>query len=43
MARRYLIRNIRVEQNHADHWYNWATDPAWMFQPCCSGIRHWKP
>ena len=25
MARRYLIRNIRVEQNHADHWYNWAT------------------
>lgn len=24
MARRYLIRNIRVEQNHADHWVNWA-------------------
>lgn len=23
-ARRYLIRNIRVEQNHADHWMNWA-------------------
>ncbi|RMD00686.1 TenA family transcriptional regulator [Aquitalea palustris] len=26
MARRYLIRNIRVEQNHADHWVNWATE-----------------
>lgn len=24
-ARRYLIRNIRVEQNHADHWLEWAT------------------
>lgn len=24
LARRYLIRNIRVEQNHADHWLEWA-------------------
>lgn len=24
MARRYLIRNIRIEQNHADHWVEWA-------------------
>jgi pyrroloquinoline quinone (PQQ) biosynthesis protein C len=24
MARRYLIRNIRVEQNHAEHWARWA-------------------
>jgi pyrroloquinoline quinone (PQQ) biosynthesis protein C len=24
MARKYLIRNIRVEQNHADHWIEWA-------------------
>lgn len=24
LARRYLIRNMRVEQNHADHWVNWA-------------------
>ncbi len=24
MARHYLIRNIRVEQNHADHWVDWA-------------------
>jgi pyrroloquinoline quinone (PQQ) biosynthesis protein C len=24
MARRYLIRNIRVEQNHAEHWIHWA-------------------
>lgn len=25
LARRYLIRNIRVEQNHADHWVEWAS------------------
>ncbi|HEF5871074.1 TPA: TenA family transcriptional regulator [Burkholderia cenocepacia] len=25
-ARRYLIRNIRVEQNHVDHWVNWAVE-----------------
>jgi len=24
MARRWLMRNIRVELNHADHWVNWA-------------------
>lgn len=24
MARKYLIRNIRVEQSHADHWVEWA-------------------
>ena len=24
LARQYLIRNIRVEQNHADHWVEWA-------------------
>jgi pyrroloquinoline quinone (PQQ) biosynthesis protein C len=24
MARRWLIRNIRVEQNHAMYWMNWA-------------------
>lgn len=24
MARQYLIRNIRIEQNHADHWIHWA-------------------
>lgn len=24
MARRYLVRNIRVEQNHADYWQAWA-------------------
>jgi pyrroloquinoline quinone (PQQ) biosynthesis protein C len=24
LARKYLIRNIRVEQNHADHWMEWA-------------------
>ena len=24
MARRYLIRNIRVEQSHADYWIEWS-------------------
>ena len=24
MARKYLIRNIRVEQSHADYWVEWA-------------------
>jgi pyrroloquinoline quinone (PQQ) biosynthesis protein C len=24
MARKYLIHNIRVEQNHADHWLEWT-------------------
>jgi pyrroloquinoline quinone (PQQ) biosynthesis protein C len=24
MARKYLMKNIRVEQNHADHWVDWA-------------------
>lgn len=24
MARRWLVRNIRVEQNHAEHWLDWA-------------------
>ncbi|AMO95105.1 hypothetical protein CFter6_2433 [Collimonas fungivorans] len=24
MARRYLTRNIRVEQNHAEYWVDWA-------------------
>ena len=23
-ARRWLVRNIRVEQNHAEYWINWA-------------------
>jgi pyrroloquinoline quinone (PQQ) biosynthesis protein C len=24
MARRWLVRNIRVEQNHAEYWLNWS-------------------
>jgi pyrroloquinoline quinone (PQQ) biosynthesis protein C len=24
MARRYLVRNIRVEQTHAEHWVEWS-------------------
>jgi pyrroloquinoline quinone (PQQ) biosynthesis protein C len=31
MARKYLMKNIRVEQNHADHWVEWAV---------ASGIGH---
>jgi pyrroloquinoline quinone (PQQ) biosynthesis protein C len=25
LARKYLMANIRVEQNHADHWVEWAS------------------
>ncbi len=28
MARRWLVRNIRVEQNHAEYWLNWAAEGA---------------
>jgi pyrroloquinoline quinone (PQQ) biosynthesis protein C len=31
MARKYLMKNIRVEQNHADHWVEWAV---------ASGVTH---
>lgn len=24
LARKYLMKNIRIEQNHADHWVEWA-------------------
>ncbi len=24
LARRWLVRNIRIEQNHAEYWLNWA-------------------
>ena len=24
LARRWLVRNIRVEQNHAEYWLDWA-------------------
>jgi pyrroloquinoline quinone (PQQ) biosynthesis protein C len=27
MARRWLMRNIRVELNHADYWVNWSRCP----------------
>lgn len=28
LARRWLVRNIRVEQNHAEYWLNWAEGHA---------------
>ncbi len=27
MARKYLIRNIRVEQNHVEYWIDWSAGP----------------
>ena len=49
MARRYLIRNIRVEQNHADHWIQWAEASGASKEDLISGqvpmsthvLSHW--
>lgn len=49
MGRRYLIRNIRVEQNHVDYWIEWAQAHAVstddLFFGCRSGaaeaLSHW--
>jgi pyrroloquinoline quinone (PQQ) biosynthesis protein C len=48
-ARRYLIRNIRVEQNHADYWVEWAAasgiSVAELTQeagsPASHALSHW--
>jgi pyrroloquinoline quinone (PQQ) biosynthesis protein C len=48
-ARRYLLRNIRVEQNHADHWVEWAQacgiDKADLLHSDvpveCHALSHW--
>lgn len=48
-ARRYLMKNIRVEQNHADHWLEWAAacdvGPQELFKgnlPVeCQALVHW--
>lgn len=49
MARHYLTRNIRVEQNHAEHWMNWAAahdvSATRLSQndapPLAYGLSHW--
>ena len=49
MARRYLMRNIRVEQNHADHWVDWAAASGISVDDLFSGevpvesqaLNHW--
>lgn len=49
MARRYLMRNIRVEQNHADHWVDWAAARGISVDDLFSGevpvesqvLNHW--
>ncbi|HSI52797.1 TenA family transcriptional regulator [Ideonella sp.] len=48
-ARRYLIRNIRVEQNHADHWQAWALAAGLSLDdlihgavpPATEALSHW--
>ena len=48
-ARRYLIRNIRVEQNHADHWVEWALASGLVMEdliysevpPETQALSHW--
>ncbi len=49
MARKYLIRNIRVEQNHVDYWIDWAEAHAvtradllsrWRSAPV-DALSHW--
>jgi pyrroloquinoline quinone (PQQ) biosynthesis protein C len=49
MARKYLMRNIRVEQSHADHWVEWAvasgvTKEDLLFGPvplATHALNHW--
>ena len=49
MARRYLMKNIRVEQNHADHWVEWAEASGVTLEDLFSGevpvegqaLNHW--
>jgi len=49
MARRYLTRNIRVEQNHADYWVDWAAAhdvsredlQAGEAPPLAFALSHW--
>ncbi|HEU4857159.1 MAG TPA: iron-containing redox enzyme family protein [Rhodanobacteraceae bacterium] len=49
LARRWLVRNIRVEQNHAEYWLNWAEGAGipreellgGMFPPGTQGLANW--
>jgi len=38
LARRWLVRNIRVEQNHAEYWLNWAEGAGVPRQDVLSGM-----
>lgn len=38
MARRWLVRNIRVEQNHAEYWLNWAEGAGIPREEVLSGM-----
>jgi pyrroloquinoline quinone (PQQ) biosynthesis protein C len=49
LARRYLIRNIRVEQNHVEYWIDWAEAhgigreqllSGWRSE-CADALSHW--
>jgi pyrroloquinoline quinone (PQQ) biosynthesis protein C len=39
MARRWLVRNIRVEQNHAEYWLHWAEGAGVSRREVLDGIR----
>ncbi|MEO6969026.1 MAG: iron-containing redox enzyme family protein [Rhodanobacteraceae bacterium] len=38
LARRWLVRNIRVEQNHAEYWLNWAEGAGIAREQVLNGI-----
>jgi pyrroloquinoline quinone (PQQ) biosynthesis protein C len=38
LARRWLVRNIRVEQNHAEYWLNWAEGAGVARERVLSGM-----
>lgn len=38
LARRWLVRNIRVEQNHAEYWLQWAEGAGVSRQLVLSGV-----
>lgn len=38
LARRWLVRNIRVEQNHAEYWLNWAEGAGVPRQQVLNGV-----
>ncbi len=38
LARRWLVRNIRVEQNHAEYWLNWAEGAGILREEVLNGM-----